>query len=377
MPSTAYVYQALESFRHLFSRRVTWALFSMVVLAFLAAPEAVGVTSFCRFWGLGEVGYHCLLRLFRSSAWSLPAMIDAWVAFVASQQVMRTVGDRIILLGDHTQVVKDATRMPGVVTLHAHSETQSKPSYFRGQLWGVVGVLIGSPAASLCLPLIARIHLGYRHLLVLQSEDPYSMATRPVAMALNLAIAHQLPAILVLDAFFAVSPVFALANSVWSLAIRAPYLHILTRAKKDYVAYEPALKPERPGRGRPRKYGRKIKLTEVFTTDAKRFCTARVSIYGKEEEISYLACNLLWKPIGWPIRFIFVVTSLGPIVLMSSDLTLAPVHAIELYCCRIRIEIVQPQLTKRGGLSLGVSGDYIPNLHVAIANDDTIDEELD
>ena len=38
------------------------------------------------------------------------------------------------------------------------------------------------------------------------------------------------------------------------------------------------------------------------------------------------------------VLFILAVTSKGPIILMSSDLTLSAVHAIELYCARTRIE---------------------------------------
>jgi hypothetical protein len=50
-----------------------------------------------------------------------------WSHLVLSQQVAVSVEGRAVLLGDHTAVVKDARRMPGVVTLYQDSETQSKP----------------------------------------------------------------------------------------------------------------------------------------------------------------------------------------------------------------------------------------------------------
>ena len=53
--------------------------------------------------------------------------------------------------------------MPGVLTLHQHSETQSKPSYFRGHCWGAVGMLIGSMASPFCIPLSLGIHQGFTH----------------------------------------------------------------------------------------------------------------------------------------------------------------------------------------------------------------------
>jgi hypothetical protein len=334
-----YLYHAIESFRHLFSRRSTFLLFAMVMLALLAAPELVGVTSLCRFWNLGELGYHRLLRLFRSEAWDLTALVQHWMAFVMRENRLTLVNGRAVMQGDHTQAVKDGGRMPGVVTLHANSETQSKPSFFRGQLFGVVGVLIGPLSSALCLPLMARLHLGHRHLRMISAvEDPETMATRVVEMALSMAVARTLPVYLVLDAFFSVGPVFTLANSVWSLEGRGPLVHILTRGKKSYVAYEEP-PPREPGqRGRPPKYGPKVKLAEVFETHKDLFQRAEAVCYSEREEISFLALDLLWKPTGGKIRFIFAVTSRGPIVLMTSDLTLSPVLAVELYCARVRVE---------------------------------------
>lgn len=54
--------------------------------------------------------------------------------------------------------------------------------------------------------------------------------------------------------------------------------------------------------------------------------------------ISYLALNLLWKPLKGPVRFILAITSRGPLILMWSDLTMAPLLAIELYGARVRVE---------------------------------------
>lgn len=51
-----------------------------------------------------------------------------------------------------------------------------------------------------------------------------------------------------------------------------------------------------------------------------------------------MASDLLWKPAGSLIRFVFAITSRGPIVLMCSDTTIDPRTALELYCLRTRIE---------------------------------------
>jgi hypothetical protein len=73
---------------------------------------------------------------FRSKAYRYVALLGAWQHFVVSQDKSVKVSERAVLLGDHTSVVKDGRKMPGVVSMHEESETQSKPSYFRGQCWG-------------------------------------------------------------------------------------------------------------------------------------------------------------------------------------------------------------------------------------------------
>jgi hypothetical protein len=68
------------------------------------------------------------------------------------------------------------------------------------------------------------------------------------------------------------------------------------------------------------------------------FSKKKCFVYGKLEEVKIMSADLLWKPAGCLIRFVFAKTSKGSIVLMCSDLTINPLTALELYCSRIRIE---------------------------------------
>jgi hypothetical protein len=337
-----YVYHALESFQSVFSRQRSWLLFAAVVLSFLAAPEMVGVTSMCRFWLGDERGYHGLLNFFRSKAYGYGELLGAWQRYVLSQEIAPEIEGRCVLLGDHTHVVKDGGRMPGVVSLRETSETQRKPSYFRGQCWGAVGLVVGAFDACFCLPLELRIHQGFRHLGQAALTSPRTgpgLAERVVQMALAFAIGHDRPAFLVLDAFFSTGGVFRLARSVYSIVLKQPYLMILVRAKKNYVGYFPA-EPKPPGRPGPQpRYGDKVHLMECFDHPGL-FHSLDCRVYGKRETIRLMSIPLLWKPLGDWLLFIFAITSRGPIMLMSSDLTLSPSTAIELYCVRTRIEIM-------------------------------------
>jgi hypothetical protein len=340
MPALPFLYQMLGTFRHLFSRRTPWLVFCLITIGFIASPHPEGLSSLCPFWLAHDADYHRLLHFFHSSAWQLDPLIAHWSELVLNQHVAIQVDGRYILLGDHTAVVKDARRMPGVVTLHQHSETQSKPSYFRGHYWGVLGLLTGSLQEAFGTPLEARLHQGLVHI---DPELPRhanrdTQSTRLLHMALAFVKRHGTPAFLVLDAFFASAIVFELANSYWGIDLKQPLLYIVTRAKKSYRAYLIPQAPSTPRAGRPRKYGDQIKLYEVFETHRVQFIEAVCQVYGHEEKISYLVLNLMWKPLKAPLRFIFATTSRGPIVLMSNDLNLQPLVAISLYCARVRVE---------------------------------------
>ena len=131
--------------------------------------------------------------------------------------------------------------------------------------------------------------------------------------------------------------VFGLVDSIWSINNKCRLLTLIIKAKKNCVAYFEAEKPHQRKRGRPRFYGEKVKVIELFD-QTHLFAKAECVIYGKVEEVSIASVDLLWKPTGNLIRFVLARTSLGAIVLMCNDLQQAPLTALELYCVRVRIE---------------------------------------
>jgi hypothetical protein len=106
----------LGTFRSLFARHTPWVLFCVVSLGFIGTPHVEGLSSLCRFWLMDGTDYHRLVHFFHSSAWCLDALIVHWSRLVLHQQVAVMVRRRVVLLGDHPAVVKDARRMPGGVT---------------------------------------------------------------------------------------------------------------------------------------------------------------------------------------------------------------------------------------------------------------------
>jgi len=242
---------------------------------------------------------------------------------VAKEKILYKVGEWIVLIGDHTKMPKDGRRMPEVNTLRQDSETSSKPTFFRGHDWAFISVLVNTGKKFFATPLWGEIH---------KDSLQFSKTTRIVAIAGRIAQVMENRAYLILDAFFAVGPVFKVA------AQQEGFLHILTRAKKNVVAYLIPLKPEKPRVGRPPIYGEKLKLMELFDLWPHKFKIAEAVVYQQQEMVRFLTLDLIWKPVQKQLRFFLIETSRGRIILMSSDLTLEPLVALQLYSRRVTIE---------------------------------------
>jgi len=229
--------------------------------------------------------------------------------------------------------------------LHQDSETSSKPSYFRGHFWGCLALLGEAPAKSFALPLWAEIH---------PEASPDSRATRMVREAGRISARLQESAFLVLDAFFAVGPVFKTAAQFGG------QLHILTRAKKNIVAFQPPGARKRKQHGRPKVYGKKLKLFKLFDSRARKFQTTEAIIYRRKETVRYLTLDLIWKPVRGVLRFFLIETSRGQIILMSSELNMEVMVALRLYTARVSIESLFASLNNLlGGLAYHFWSKYL------------------
>jgi hypothetical protein len=328
----------LEFMRLAFSRRATYCWFVVVFVGFILRTDNFGVSSIIRALSLTPESYTCLLHFFHSTAWNVEGIMVIWWQWLVQKDIAHCINDRLVLIGDHTKTPKDGRKMPAVTTLHQESETGSKPSYFRGHHWGCIGILMRACDKYFAVPLWANIQEGLTLLAGSDEKRHLHKTVQIVEMAKRTATSMKKPAYLVLDAYFAVGPVFLAAAG--KLKGISNFVHILVRAKKNIVAYG---KPPKKGphkRGPAKKYGKKIKLMDIFDSKAKcyRFQTAKAKVYDEIETVRYLVLDLLWKPVKGILRFILVETSRGRMILITSDLTLEPLAAIQLYCRRVTIE---------------------------------------
>lgn len=332
-----YLENLLRAMRPAFSRKATFVWFVLVFAGFVTRTDTYGVSSIIRALWLGPVYYHGLLHFFHSTAWTAESLMAMWRKFLIKQKVAYMVSDKIVLVGDHTKVVKDARKMPEVKTMHQDSETGSKPSFFRGHHWACISLLLKAANKYFGAPMWAEIH---------RESLGESRTTRIVNAAGKIVQSNGRAAYLILDAYFAVGPVFLTASKY------AGDLPILTRAKKNVVAYLDPPPPDPSKRGPKNKYGEKLKLMKLFDTCPDKFETTQALIYDKLENVRHLTMDLIWKPVKSKLRFILVESSRGRIILMTSDMTMDLQLALSLYCRRVTVETLFDYLKNLlGGMS--------------------------
>ena len=113
---------------------------------------------------------------------------------------------------------------------------------------------------------------------------------------------------------------------------------VITRLRKDAVLYAEPKQPEKRKRGRPRKYGERIKLTNIFNNPDGWFKVKAV-LYGKEEIKQVNVFKALYKPAGCLVQVLIVRESEGCFrAFMCSAPAASAVEILEAVADRFAIE---------------------------------------
>jgi len=309
------------------ARTRTFLWMSLCLAGISIRKDLQGVTSIVRSLGLESACYDRLLDLFHSPALDLNHLTRAWCALVfrASPGILRVNG-MPVLVGDGIKVAKTGRRMPGVKKLHQESESNTKPEYIFGHSCQAIAVLTRALSGVFALPLACRIHEG----LVFSNRDHRTLLDKMILLLDSLGL--QKPCYFAADAYFATGKI------VRGLLDRGN--HLVTRVKCNSVAFFPATPPPSRRRGRPARYGKKIKVA-VLLKDTGRLQDAPSPVYGEiGVTLRFRVADLLWRPAGILVRFVVVQhPRRGAILLMCTDLNLCALDIIRIYGLRFKIEV--------------------------------------
>jgi hypothetical protein len=322
-------FDCVLALRQACARTRTFLWMTVVLVGFSTRDDLLGVTSFVRACFLQGAKYRRLLYFFHSPALHLEKLTTLWVNLTLRLFCPVMFDDYLLLIADGLKVAKEGKKMPAVKSLHQESEDNSKAPFIMGHSFQVLGLLVkGAVGQFFCVPLASRIHEG----LVWSNRDARTLLDKLVGLFLPIAGGLPHKAILIADAYYA-------SKKVIKPLLREGH-HLVTRVRITTRAYHPAPPPRKPKRGRPKFYGQKVLLRNYFARP-QDFVTAPSPVYGeKHVRIQYLCKNLLWRPVGQPVRFVLVKhPSRGRMILMSTQTTLDPRDIIRIYGYRFKIEV--------------------------------------
>ena len=147
----------LQQFRDCFKREKTWRWFVVLVVGFMLRSDHRGVTSVVSSMRLLPRLYNTMLHFFRSKAYSVKAVYDKWIGVATKASGVVRAGNRVLVLGDHSNASKEGLHMPGIQILHQDSQNSGKPEYVAGHRFAHVSAVIAEGEVSRSLPLRTQL----------------------------------------------------------------------------------------------------------------------------------------------------------------------------------------------------------------------------
>lgn len=324
----------LSPCRPAFKNKITFYWFFWIVISFCFRGGKDGVTSLCRALSLPASCYTAMLNFFKSKAVNLKKLRQIWfnIIYKAFEKQLYRIQNRIVIVLDEIKFGKEGLKMPGVRSLYQSSQDNSKPSFIMGHRALVIGLIVSAFKSSRVIPFFSQILEG----LCTGGKNSKSLIDKTVERIVDICQSIADKPIIVADAFYAVRS--------FMKPLAALGIDVISRIRNNAVAYYFPESSDNTKPGRPKKYGMKVKLIEIFN-QLNLFSTVQSPIPGENLTIAYYALTLMTRWLNFPVMFVFVQhPTRGKIILISTNTSFPPLEVYLTYYHRFQIEVAFKQL---------------------------------
>jgi hypothetical protein len=274
-------------------------------------------------------------RFFGEYSWSHLDVVQSMLKLLLKKYIINLmVYGKLLIVVDTTLTAKNTAVMFGTQKWRNHSGNADAGQYVCGHHWGLLG-LVGKffEKRYLCFPVLMRLITGKTEnwQWISGEKGLERMTFWDVVHAMILEVQQWLgiEARVVVDAYF--------SNNSFIAPLQAKGTSVITKLKTNAVArldFEPTGEKKR---GRPRKRGEQIKVSDLVNLVSMQ--EVEVLLYGKVQKVQVYMKDLWMLDLPQKVRTVLAKNSRGTVALISTDLRLGVKEIIEIYGSRFSIEI--------------------------------------
>jgi hypothetical protein len=328
----------LISFQNLFTAP-SFEYFCHFVLSFMGLEKEGFVTNVYlssisrKHW----TNYHRFLSRYRWTAIEVSKKL-VWLILKIIKPVAD--GERLEIIGalDDTYTEKHGSKFFGV-GWHHKPYNNKKGNKIWANCWVCFGLLFQFGTGWLFFPISALLYVRKKYIAI--SSQFKTKLELGVEIIENLEMPDWIHLIVITDGFYGAKKNFA-------FKLLGKGIDIVSRLRKDAAIYEPPPVTKTKKRGRPRKYGDRLYIRQLASSDNFLIPT-EVTVYGKKKIVD-LGSKLV-KIRGWDKLVLLVITrneNNKLIALFSTDILLPPERVLQLYSARWKIELAFRELKQLG-----------------------------
>jgi hypothetical protein len=288
-------------------------------------------------------------RFFSHARWQ-PDQLGLRIAVLICERLVDPAAPIVVAIDD-TLLQRWGRKVYGCFYHHDATANSDRAAVAWGNNWVVVGIVVRIAILDrpVCLPVLFRLWRPRRKQIAKGKPDPERPSKPRLARELIDLLAARLG-----DRQIDVVGDAAYATNAWRGV--PGRVTVTSRLRHDAALYDRT--PPRTGRrGRPRKWGKRLRgLAQIATDPATVWVEQAVTRYGKTETLTVCALDCLWEPLGpdTPVRVIIVRDDTKPagyqLALITTDLDATAAQIVERYADRWAIEVCFEEAKHQAGV---------------------------